>query len=180
MRATATLVFFLALGVANLSAAGGPPVGKPAHPHSTPKSAPPSSHAQGGPKTPKTTSPKTPKHGTTHGQPDSPKEHSSKSAHSSTKSAVPTNPKLAARLQAMLPAGMSVEQAADGFRNQGQFVAAVQASHNLEIPFADLKSRMVTDGLSLGQSIHALKPGVDADAEATRAVRETEHSDDDN
>jgi hypothetical protein len=179
MRATAALVFSLAAGVASLNATAGPPAGKPVHP--TPKSVPASSHAQGGPKTPKTTGPKTPNPGTTHGQSGSAKENPSKSAHTSAKSAVPTNPKLTARLQAMLPAGTSVEQAADGFRNQGQFVAAVQASHNLEIPFADLKSRMVTDGLSLGQSIHALKPGVDAEAEATRAVREaTEHSDDDN
>jgi hypothetical protein len=85
--------------------------------------------------------------------------------------AMPKNEKLVARLQALLPAGMTVEQAAEGFRNQGQFMAAVRVSNNLGIPFADLKTSMVTDGRSLGQSIQTLRPGIDADAETTRATR---------
>ena len=85
--------------------------------------------------------------------------------------AIPKNEKLVARLQALLPAGMTVEQAAEGFRNQGQFIAAVRVSNNLGIPFADLKTSMVADGRSLGQSIQTLRPGIDADAETTRATR---------
>ncbi len=84
--------------------------------------------------------------------------------------ALPHNPKLAARLQPLLPSGMTMEQAADGFRNQGQFIAALHVSQNLGIPFEDLKTKMVTDGMSLGQSIQSLKPSADADVEAERAM----------
>ncbi len=85
--------------------------------------------------------------------------------------ALPKNPKLVAKLQGQLPPGMTVEQAALGFKNQGQFVAAVNVSRNLGIPFADLKTSMVDNQLSLGQSIQRLKPLADADAEAARAFR---------
>jgi hypothetical protein len=82
---------------------------------------------------------------------------------------VPNNPKLVARLQPLLPVGMTVEQAAAGFRNQGQFVAAVHVSRNLGIPFAQLKTEMVTNNLSLGQSIQRLRPHVDGAAAARLA-----------
>lgn len=69
------------------------------------------------------------------------------------------NPKLAARLQPLLPRGMDVNNAAQGFRNWGQFVAAVHVSHNLGIPFADLKAKMTgTNPMSLGQAIQMLRP----------------------
>jgi hypothetical protein len=38
------------------------------------------------------------------------------------------------------------------------------------IPFANLKSRMIDDGMSLGQAIHSLRPGVDADQAAANAM----------
>jgi hypothetical protein len=42
---------------------------------------------------------------------------------------------------------------AANFKNFGQFVAAVLASHNLGIPFSDLKAQMTgPHGVSLGQS----------------------------
>jgi hypothetical protein len=63
------------------------------------------------------------------------------------------NAKLQAKLAARLPAGTDVMAASKGFKNLGQFVAAVNASHNTGIPFADLKTRMVTDGMSLGQAV---------------------------
>jgi hypothetical protein len=69
------------------------------------------------------------------------------------------NPQQAARLQAMLPAGMTLEQASAGFRNQGQFIAALEASKNQNIPFADLKAKMTGNNpLSLGQAIQELRP----------------------
>jgi hypothetical protein len=71
---------------------------------------------------------------------------------------VPKNPKLQAKLLAMLPPGTTLTEAAAGFRNQGQFVAAVHVSNNLGLPFSQLKTRMVDDGLSLGQAIQAVKP----------------------
>ena len=90
------------------------------------------------------------------------------------KSGVPKNPKLVARLEGMLPSGMTVEQAANGFKNQGNFIAAVNAAHNHDISFGDLKKRMVDGKLSLGQALHELKPDIDADAEAVRAMQQAE------
>lgn len=66
---------------------------------------------------------------------------------------------LAARLTALLPPGTTLTQAAAGFKNQGQFIAALEASKNLGIPFADLQDR-VTAGESLGAAIHGLKPAM--------------------
>lgn len=74
------------------------------------------------------------------------------------------NPNLRARLEAMLPSGMSLEDAADGFRNQGQFIAALQQSNNHNISFADLKSEMTGDNqLSLGQAMRKLGVSTDED-----------------
>ena len=64
--------------------------------------------------------------------------------------------------------------AASGFRNLGQFVAAVNVSNNLGIPFAQLKTRMVDDGMSLGQSIQALKPTANSTVEASRAEHDAD------
>jgi hypothetical protein len=71
---------------------------------------------------------------------------------------IKSHPQLAAKVTGMLPAGMTMDQAAMGFRNQGQFLAALTASRRLNIPFADLKTAMVTNHQSLGQAIHTLKP----------------------
>ena len=79
------------------------------------------------------------------------------------------NTKLTAKLHARLPVGTDLMAAAAGFKNLGQFVAAVNVSNNLHIPFADLKTKMVTDGLSLGQSIQALRPTTSGTVEASRA-----------
>jgi hypothetical protein len=85
------------------------------------------------------------------------------------------NTNLAAKLQGRLPAGMTVQDASFGFRNLGQFVAAVNVSNNLGIPFAQLKAKMTGDNaMSLGQAIHALRPTVDADAESRTAQRQAE------
>ncbi len=85
------------------------------------------------------------------------------------------NTNLAAKLQSRLPAGMPVQQACLGFRNLGQFVAAVNVSNNLGIPFVQLKAKMTgDDAMSLGQAIHALRPTVDADAESSVAQRQAD------
>ena len=83
------------------------------------------------------------------------------------------HPKLASKLQSLLPAGTNLDAAASGFKNMGQFVAAVHVSHNLNIPFDQLKEKMVTDHKPLGGAIHELKPGMTkdvADSEAQKAV----------
>jgi len=75
------------------------------------------------------------------------------------------NPNLRARLEGMLPSGMTLEQAADGFRNQGQFIAALEQSKNHEnLSFAELKKLMTGDNpLSLGQAMQKLGVSSDED-----------------
>jgi hypothetical protein len=68
-----------------------------------------------------------------------------------------SKPDQLARITPMLPAGMTLDQATAGFRNQGQFIAALNASKNQGVPFADLQKAMTVDGLSLGQAVRTLK-----------------------
>jgi hypothetical protein len=82
------------------------------------------------------------------------------------------NTALASKLASRLPAGTDVTAAAAGFRNLGQFVAAVNVSNNLGIPFAQLKTKMTVEGKSLGQSIQALKAGSTGTVEAQHAEYE--------
>ncbi len=71
------------------------------------------------------------------------------------------NPALARRLEPLLPSGMSLDTAAAGFKNQGQFIAALHVSRNLSIPFMDLKDRMTgPQPQSLGAAIHSLQPAM--------------------
>ena len=79
------------------------------------------------------------------------------------------NTNLADKLQSRLPKGTDLMLASEGFRNLGQFVAAVNVSNNLKIPFADLKMSMVDEGNSLGQSIKTLRPTADAAREVSIA-----------
>lgn len=81
------------------------------------------------------------------------------------------NTALVARLQPLLPPGMSIDTAAAGFKNQGQFIAALHVARNLSIPFGDLKAALTGHPHeSLGQAIQQLKPGVDA-KQAERLAR---------
>ena len=81
------------------------------------------------------------------------------------------NPDLASKLQGMLPAGMNVGDAANGFKNFGQFVAAVHVSKNLNIPFDQLKGAMVTNHMSLGDAIHGLKPEINEEGAKLEAKK---------
>ncbi len=72
------------------------------------------------------------------------------------------------RLAAVMPPGMTTEEACAGFRGVGECAATLHASHNLSIPFADLKAK-VTNGQTLGAAIHDLKPDANATAEASKA-----------
>ena len=85
---------------------------------------------------------------------------------------IAANPALVAHLQPLLPSGMTLANAATGFKNQGQFIAALHVSQNLNIPFAQLKAEMTgTDHDSLGQAIHQLQPA----ANTKVAVKTAEH-----
>ena len=68
------------------------------------------------------------------------------------------NTNLAAKLEARLPKGTNLMTAAEGFRNLGQFVAALNVSNNLGISFDELKTKLVTNNMSLGQAIQATRP----------------------
>jgi hypothetical protein len=80
-----------------------------------------------------------------------------------------------ARLQAVLPAGMSSQQACLGFTSLDLCAATLHAARNLGIPYTTLKGK-VTAGEGLDAAIHALKPEADASAEATHA-KEQAHQD---
>jgi hypothetical protein len=84
------------------------------------------------------------------------------------------HPELAKRVAPLVPEGLTAQEAAAGFRNWGQFVAALQVSKNLGIPFADLKSLMTgPENLPLGKAIQQLRPELPAE-QVRSAVREAE------
>lgn len=85
-------------------------------------------------------------------------------------SRITSNTALSSRLQALLPQGTTLQTAAAGFKNEGQFIAALEASKNLNVPFADLKDR-VTAGQSLGQAIQALSPKLTEQASENAAIQ---------
>jgi hypothetical protein len=102
------------------------------------------------------------------------------SGHNSISERLASNTKLASNLQSLLPPGTDLQTAAQGFKNLGQFVAAVHVSHNLGIPFDQLKAKMTGPGAeSLGKAIHELKPDANAKAETKKAEAEA-HQDMDN
>jgi len=73
------------------------------------------------------------------------------------------NPALSAKLSALLPPGTNLATASAGFKNLGQFVAAVHVSKNLGIPFDQLKAKMTgPPPMSLGKAITALDPTANA------------------
>jgi hypothetical protein len=85
---------------------------------------------------------------------------------------ISAKPQLNARITAMLPAHMSLDRASSGFKNQGQFIAALHVSKNLGIPFKDLKSDMTRKHMSLGQSIQDLKKSAASTTEAKKGETE--------
>ncbi len=83
------------------------------------------------------------------------------------------NTKLSGNLEKLLPQGMTAQQACAGFKNLGQCVAAIHVSHNLDISFADLKTKMTGSGSeSLGKAIGDLKPAANAKAESKKAQKQ--------
>jgi hypothetical protein len=84
------------------------------------------------------------------------------------------------KIQSLLPPGTEIKAAESGFKNHGQFIAALHVSKNLNIPFDQLKAKMTgvtatsstvqtsSTAMSLGKAIHALRP----DMSATQANEE--------
>src|SRR3989449_5888622 len=100
------------------------------------------------------------------------------------------NPGLKSKIESLLPPNTDLKTALSGFKNDGQFIAALHVSKNLGIPFDQLKATMLgttpqltatttgsttTTGskpMSLGQAIHTLQPSLsekDAQKEADTA-----------
>ncbi len=69
------------------------------------------------------------------------------------------NPYLATVVKSLLPPRTSVIDAAMGFKNQRQFIAAVHVSRNLNIPFNQIKTRMTAEHrMSLNDSLRDIRP----------------------
>jgi hypothetical protein len=105
-------------------------------------------------------------HGGDHGGKDADKDgdsHGGHGGHGSIASKLARNPQLSSKLAALLPPGTNLATASAGFKNLGQFVAAVHVSKNLGIPFDQLKTMMTgPPPLSLGKAITALAPTANA------------------
>ncbi|HWX56437.1 MAG TPA: hypothetical protein VN176_17765 [Verrucomicrobiae bacterium] len=107
-------------------------------------------------------------------------DKSSSSKGSSVSEKLTDNTKLSAKLQSLLPAGTNLQTAAQGFKNLGQFVAAVHVSHNLGIPFDQLKAKMIGPPKeSLGKAIHALKPAASSKDETKKGEKQAKQDLDD-
>ena len=110
-------------------------------------------------------------------------EHSAPSVMASKNpgSVLDHNTQLSTKLEGLLglsgPNALStLKTDASGFKNFGQFVAAVHVTHNLGIPFSELQAKMTgSSAVSLGKAIQELKPDVDPKNEAKRAVGQADN-----
>ena len=125
-------------------------------------------------------------HGGGHGRSSSSSMHGAgdskagKSSSSSIGDKLADNTKLAAKLQSLLPKGTDLTLASSGFKNLGQFVAAVHVAHNLGIPFDQLKAKMMGPPKeSLGKAVHALRPDADSKSEISKANKQAKQDIDD-
>jgi hypothetical protein len=94
------------------------------------------------------------------------------------------NPGLAQELRPLLPSDITPQQAAVGFYDINHFVAAVHVSHDLSIPFTDLRCTELggkycspetkAKSRSLESAILSLKPGMSKSAAKT-ATKTAEH-----
>jgi hypothetical protein len=116
--------------------------------------------------------------GATSNRPDvqQPQAHSSSSMSKQSPDLILSrDTKLSSNLQKLLPQGTTAQQACSGFKNLGGCVAAIHVSHNLGIPFEDLKAKTIGDNAqNLGKAIQTLKPDVDSKAEVNKAKKQAE------
>jgi hypothetical protein len=83
-----------------------------------------------------------------------------------------SNTQLASKLQALLPPGTNLEQAAQGFKNVKDFAAAVNAAHDLGISFDQLKAKMTGSG---AENLRKAIADLDPSANAKDAAKQAEH-----
>jgi hypothetical protein len=82
--------------------------------------------------------------------------------------APPPSADAAKRLAAVMPSGMSPQEACAEFRSLEECATALHLAQNINIPFNDLKSRL-KNGERVSAIIHDAKPQADPKAEITRA-----------
>jgi hypothetical protein len=76
---------------------------------------------------------------------------------------------LSEKLRPRLPENTDLLAASAGFRDLQQFVATVNAAHNLNLSFEELKRRVVTDRKGLASAIDGMKKVASATIEEQRA-----------
>ena len=81
-------------------------------------------------------------------------------------------PELHARMKTVLARGTKIPIAVEGFKDAEQFATIAHAARNTQVPFILLKHRVLAEGQSLEQAIHASKPYLDAATEVERARSE--------
>jgi hypothetical protein len=95
------------------------------------------------------------------------------------------DPSFASRIDKLLPTGTDLTTTESGFKNGGQFIAALHVSRNLNIPFDQLKAKMTgvsgpttaasgqttSTPMSLGKAIHELRPSMTEDQANDQAKR---------
>jgi len=76
------------------------------------------------------------------------------------------------RLGPLLNETGRADGATRGFQTSEDFAAAVHASRNIRVPFAEPKHQIVDEGKTLPEAIHAVKPTANASLEADLARSE--------
>src|SRR5581483_5797456 len=80
--------------------------------------------------------------------------------HSSTDLAdrLAANPTLSARIQGLLPPGISLQAATAGFHDEGEFIAALHIARNLNVPFNELSANLSSKRHTLTAALRDLRP----------------------
>jgi hypothetical protein len=81
--------------------------------------------------------------------------------------------RLSAKLQDMLPADVSPQQACAGFKTLEQCVTAIHLAQNLKLPFADLKAKTTGKGsVGLQKAIEQMAANANAKDELKKAKKQ--------
>ncbi len=83
------------------------------------------------------------------------------------------DPKLSAKIQEMLPADLTPQQACAGFKTLEQCVTAAHLAQNLKLPFADLKAKTTGKGsVGLHKAIEQMAVTANAKDELKKAKKQ--------
>lgn len=94
--------------------------------------------------------------------------------------AIERNPYLSSILKPLLPPRTTMANAAAGFKNDKQFIAALHASRNLGIPFNEIKTRMTGERrMSLNDAIRDIRPEMTKNLAKAEAHKGEEQAKDD-